>query len=193
MIAFEYETPDNAFRYPSSALCLLTLENGVSVLWDGDWCRRHPRTSWEGEWEFIGSEARMFWRGEQDKEKKNLYHPVIFIERPGECSGEDSVSRSRSATGACLSWIISSNRLRMGDNLSPASSDNLKMLRAIFGCIESLTVGREIYSFVARSRYGTPDRSYFSCTSLDIENRGANCAPIAAAKAEDTSLYRGRR
>ena len=33
--AFEYETPDNAFRYPSSAFCLLTLANGVSAVWDG--------------------------------------------------------------------------------------------------------------------------------------------------------------
>ena len=40
MTAFEYETPGNAFRYPSSAVCLLTLENGVSTVWDGDWSRQ---------------------------------------------------------------------------------------------------------------------------------------------------------
>src|ERR1700722_16525130 len=78
--AFEYETPDNAFRYPATALCLLTLENGVSVVWDGDWCQRQPRTSWEGEWEFIGTGARMFWRGEQDKEFKTRFNPAIFLE-----------------------------------------------------------------------------------------------------------------
>jgi len=79
-IAFEYETPENMFRFPSSAFCLLTLDNGVSVTWDGDWCHNDPRTAWEGEWEFIGSEARMFWRGEQDSKKKNRYRPVITIE-----------------------------------------------------------------------------------------------------------------
>jgi predicted dehydrogenase len=48
VIAFEYETPENVFRSASSAFCLLTLDNGVSVTWDGDWCHDHPRTSWEG-------------------------------------------------------------------------------------------------------------------------------------------------
>jgi predicted dehydrogenase len=120
VIAFEYETPENAFRYPSSALCLLTLESGLSVIWDGDWCRRRPRTSWEGEWEFIGSEARMFWRGEQDKEIEKRYHPVICIERPG--SAPEKIPFEESIGDRRVPVLdISLNRLRMGDSLSLAS------------------------------------------------------------------------
>jgi predicted dehydrogenase len=144
VIAFEYETPDNAFRYPSSALCLLTLDNGVPVVWDGDWCHRHPRNSWEGEWEFIGSEARMFWRGEQDKEIKNRYHQVISIERPGgtleKIPFEESIGDRRVPV---LNHFIES--ITNGRQPEPSVWDNLKMLRAVFGCIESSTVGREIF------------------------------------------------
>lgn len=144
VIAFEYETPDNAFRYPSSALCLLTLDTGVSVLWDGDWCHRHPRTSWEGEWEFVGSEARMFWRGEQDKKIKNRYHPAIFIELPGgtleKFPFEESIGDRRVPV---LDHFIES--ITHGRQPEPSVSDNLKMLRAVFGCIESSTLGQEVF------------------------------------------------
>ncbi len=142
--AFEYETPDNAFRYPSSALCLLTLESGVSVVWDGDWCRRDPRTSWEGEWEFIGSEARMFWRGEQAKEIKNRFNPVIFIERPGGTLEQipfvESIGDRRVPV---LDHFIES--ITNGRQPEPSIFDNLKMLRAVFGCVESSTVRHEVF------------------------------------------------
>jgi predicted dehydrogenase len=143
VVAFEYETPENAFRYPSSALCLLTLDSGVSVLWDGDWCHQQPRTSWEGDWELIGSKARMFWRGEPDKERKNLYHPVISVERPGgireKIPFQESIGDRRVPVLDHFVESIAHDR-----QPEPGVEDNLKMLRAVFGCIESVTAGGEI-------------------------------------------------
>jgi predicted dehydrogenase len=142
--AFEYETPDSAFRHPSSALCLLTLDNGVSVVWDGDWCRRHPRTSWEGEWEFIGSEARMFWRGEQDKKIKNRFHPEIVIEGSDgileRIPFEESIADRRVPV---LDHFVES--VLHGRQPQPSVSDNLRVLRAVFGSIESCAVGKEVF------------------------------------------------
>jgi predicted dehydrogenase len=142
-IAFEYETPENMFRFPSSAFCLLTLDNGVSVTWDGDWCHNHPRTAWEGEWEFIGSEARMFWRGEQDSEKKNRYRPVITIERSGgfqeKIAFNESIEDRR--TPVLDHFIQSIVHERQPE---PSVWDNTRVLQAVFGCIESSISGREV-------------------------------------------------
>ncbi len=141
--AFEYQTPGNAFRYPSSAHCLLTLDNGVPVVWDGDWSHRQPRTSWEGTWEFIGSEARMFWSGEQNKENKNRFNPIISIEGPGgaieRIPFQESIGDRRVPV---LDHFIES--ITHGRQPEPSVWDNLKMLGAIFGCIESFTAGHEI-------------------------------------------------
>jgi len=141
--AFEYETPGNAFRYPSSAHCLLTLDNGVPVVWDGDWCHPQPRTSWEGTWEFIGSEGRMFWSGEQSKENKNRFNPIISIENPGgaveRIPFQESIGDRRVPV---LDHFIES--ITHGRQPEPSVWDNLRILRAIFGCIESLTAGHEV-------------------------------------------------
>ena len=142
-IAFEYETPENVFRFPSSAFCLLTLDNGASVTWDGDWCHNHPRTAWEGKWEFIGSKARMFWRGKQDTEKKNRYHPIITIESSGgfreKVAFDETIEDRRVPV---LDHFIQS--IVHGRQPEPSVWDNIRVLRAIFGCIESSISGREV-------------------------------------------------
>ena len=63
---------------------------------------------------------RMFWRGEQDKEIKNRYHPMISLKIPAAVWKRFRL-KSRSGTGECPFWIISSNRLRMEGSLSLAS------------------------------------------------------------------------
>jgi predicted dehydrogenase len=61
VVAMEHDTPDNAFKHPSNAICLVRLERNIPVVWDGDWCARGPATtSWEGEWQLIGTKARLF-------------------------------------------------------------------------------------------------------------------------------------
>jgi predicted dehydrogenase len=144
VIAFEYETPENLFRSPSSAFCLLTLDNGISVTWDADWCHDQPRTSWEGEWEFIGSDARMFWRGEQDSENRNRYHPVLSIKGSDGSTKkvpfQESIGDRRVPL---LDHFVES--ILHGRQPEPSVWDNLGVLRAVFGCIESSISGREIF------------------------------------------------
>jgi hypothetical protein len=47
-----------------------------------DWSRENLAVAHFSDLDSVGSEARMFWRGEQDIEIKSRYHPVISIERP---------------------------------------------------------------------------------------------------------------
>jgi predicted dehydrogenase len=141
--AIEHQTPDNAFHHPSNAICLLTLADGIPVFWDGDWCHRGRRTSWEGDWEFIGSNARIFWRGEPDPGCEDRFLPFISL----QCAGtpterlpfRESVVDRRVPV---LEHFIHS--ITHGKQPEPSVSDNLKMLQAIFGCIESARSGREL-------------------------------------------------
>src|SRR5258708_12920236 len=78
--AVEHDTPDNAFKHPSNALCLMRLQGEIPVIWDGDWCARGAVTSWGGEWQFGGSLGRLFWGGVLDESVRS----AVRLAMPGQ-------------------------------------------------------------------------------------------------------------
>jgi len=86
----------------------------------------------------------MLWRGEQDSENRNRYHPVISIE------GSDG-----STEKTPFQESIGDRRVPVLDHFiesilharqpEPSVWDNVRVLRAVFGCIESSVSGREIF------------------------------------------------
>jgi predicted dehydrogenase len=143
VFALEHPTPDNAFDHPSNALCLLRLENEVPVIWDGDWCNKNIRTAWEGEWEIIGSAGRLFWRAEPRPEYEDQFKPFICLERPGgvpeRLRFEETVLDRRAPV---LDHFVAA--VSDGAQPQPSVEDNLKMLGAVFACIDSINQKREV-------------------------------------------------
>lgn len=55
---------DSPFRHDPSAAALLTLADGTTVSYYGTWSEALGRqTSWNGDWELVGSKARATWTG----------------------------------------------------------------------------------------------------------------------------------
>jgi predicted dehydrogenase len=139
VVAVEHDTPDNAFKHPSNALCLMRLETGIPVIWDGDWCARGPVTSWEGEWHFVGSKGRLFWDGVIDQ----AFRTSVRLEIPGQDTRElISVEPVQERRLPLLEHFIDS----VGRNQQPQPSieDNRKTLAVVFGSLESVLQKREI-------------------------------------------------
>jgi predicted dehydrogenase len=139
VVAVEHDTPDNAFKHPSNALCLMRLQNDIPVVWDGDWCARGPVTSWEGEWQFVGGRGRLFWDGVLD----TTYRTSVRIEIPGEEPRElmtlEPVQERRLPL---LEHFIDS--LEQGQQPQPSIEDNRKTLAVVFGSLESVLIKREV-------------------------------------------------
>ena len=93
----------------------------------------------------------MFWSGEQSKENKNRFNPIISIENPGgaveRIPFQESIGDRRVPV---LDHFIES--ITHGRQPEPSVWDNLRMLRAIFGCIESLTA--DMKSFLSLKDLG---------------------------------------
>jgi predicted dehydrogenase len=143
VLAMEHDTPDNAFKHPSNAICLMRLEQDVPVVWDGDWCARSSSvTSWEGDWQFIGSRARLFWDGNIDQ----THRTSVRLEVPGEPSRElmsnEPVQERR--LKVLEHFIDSINR---GQQPEPGVRDNQKTLAVVFGSIESVLTKAEVRIF----------------------------------------------
>ena len=138
--AIEHETPDNAFAYPSNALCVLRLDGEIPAVWDAYWSSTQPETAWEGDWELVGSKARLFWKRTGDESRE----AAIWVHRPGEpperLAFRESVVDRRHPV---LEHFIKS--VTEGFPPEPGVRDNLKTLRAALGCVQSLLTNSEVF------------------------------------------------
>jgi predicted dehydrogenase len=137
--ATEHETPDNAFAYPSNALCLLKLEGELPAVWDADWSSTQPETAWEGDWELVGTTGRLFWRGAPDAS----HGMAIWVQHPGKqpekVPFQESVTDRRHPVLAHFIEAVSG-----GLQPEPGVRDNLRTLRAALGCAQSMLTRSEV-------------------------------------------------
>jgi predicted dehydrogenase len=139
VVAVEHDTPDNAFKHPSNALCLMRLQGDIPVIWDGDWCARGAATSWEGEWQFVGSRGRLFWDGVIDQE----FRTSVRLEIPGQEVQElISVEPVQERRLPLLEHFI--ENIEHGQQPEPSIEDNRKTLAVVFGSLESVLKKEEV-------------------------------------------------
>jgi predicted dehydrogenase len=138
--AIEYQTPENMMKYPSAAVCVLKLQNDLKVLWDGDFCVYEELTCWEGEWELIGNDARLFWRGDFDGSK---FISSIWTQKPKEARVRleftETVIERRQPV---LEHFISA--INNGEQPQPSVKDNIRTLGAVFGAVDSIEKGVQV-------------------------------------------------
>ena len=53
--------PDGPFHHDPTVAALLELEGGIDVSYDGSWAPPYGETSWNGDWELLGTRARATW------------------------------------------------------------------------------------------------------------------------------------
>ena len=58
--------PDSPFRHDASVGGLLELDDGTPVSYEGTWAEARSQTSWNGDWELIGTKGRTTWTGGVD-------------------------------------------------------------------------------------------------------------------------------
>ncbi len=61
--ARSWGAPDGPFRHDPTVQALLTLEDDTPVSYGGTWAEPLSQTSWNGDWELVGSKGRATWSG----------------------------------------------------------------------------------------------------------------------------------
>ncbi len=61
--ARSWAAPDGPFRHDPTVQALLALEDGTAVSYEGTWAEPLSQTSWNGDWELLGSDGRATWSG----------------------------------------------------------------------------------------------------------------------------------
>ncbi len=134
-----WRVPDSPFVHHPAVAAMVDLEGGTPVLYEGDWATREPETSWNGEWEIVGEEGRLLWRGDTDDRGRG----EVVVERWGE--GPKPVEQpgiefvEREATLQALRAAI-----EVGEEPETAAADNVRSLAAMLGCLRSIESGEPV-------------------------------------------------
>ena len=131
-----WRVPDSPFVHHPAVAAVLDLDNGVPVIYEGDWATREPETSWNGEWEIVGEEGRLHWSGDTDERGSG----EVVVERWGE--GLRRVEQpglefvEREATLQALREAIEGR-----EKPETAAADNVRSLAVMLGCLRSIEAG----------------------------------------------------
>ncbi|MDQ4127579.1 MAG: Gfo/Idh/MocA family oxidoreductase [Actinomycetota bacterium] len=134
-----WRVPDSPFVHHPAVAAIVDLEDGTPVVYEGDWATHEPETSWNGDWEIVGGEGRLLWRGDRAERSAG----EIVVERWGE--GPRPVEQpslrfvEREATLQALRSAIEE-----GGTPETAASDNVRSLAAVLGCVLSIESGEPV-------------------------------------------------
>ena len=131
-----WRVPDSPFVHHPAVAAMLDLEDGTPVLYEGDWATRGPETSWNGEWEIVGEEGRLLWRGDPDDRGTGEVLVERWGERPRRVEQPSLGFVEREATLQALRAAI-----EVGEQPETAASDNLRSLATMLGCLRSVEDG----------------------------------------------------
>ncbi|MDQ3862798.1 MAG: Gfo/Idh/MocA family oxidoreductase [Actinomycetota bacterium] len=137
--ARSWRVPDSPFVHDPALAALLDLEGGVPVIYEGDWATREPETSWNGEWEIVGEEGRLLWRGARGD--RGTGEVVLQRRDEGPCKVDQPTLEfvEREATLQALRAAIEG-----GEQPETAAADNVKSLAITLGCARSIESGEPV-------------------------------------------------
>jgi predicted dehydrogenase len=131
--------PDSPFVHDPAVAALLDLEDGVPVVYEGDWATHEPETSWNGEWEIVGEAGRLIWSGSNEDRRTG---EVVFEKwgrEPRPVEQRDLEFLEREATLQALRVAIEG-----GEPPETVAADNVKSLAAMLGCVRSIESGNAV-------------------------------------------------
>jgi predicted dehydrogenase len=134
-----WPAPDGPFRNMPTATALLELDGGIDVSYDGSWAPPYGETSWNGDWELIGSKARATWTGGID----DALLGVVTLDRYGE-----STRRAPLPRVAVLDRLGVLDELRRatrdGDEPEVSVRDNVRTLSTMLALARSCDERRPV-------------------------------------------------
>jgi predicted dehydrogenase len=137
--ARSWRVPDSPFVHHPAVAAVLDLDDGVPVIYEGDWATHEPETSWNGEWEIVGETGLVLWSG--SKEDRGTGEVVLerWGQEPGLVEQRDLEFVEREATLQALRAAIESAEMP-----ETAAADNVRSLAAMLGCVTSIESGEPV-------------------------------------------------
>lgn len=137
--ARSWAAPDSPYNHHPSVALTMALSGGATATYDGDWAGRDGDTSWNADWEFLGREGRLLWRGGLADDMTG----DLTLERWGEPAESVPlpVLNAKDRGGSLVAF-----RDALAENAIPetAATDNIHSLAAILAAVQSADSGEVV-------------------------------------------------
>lgn len=130
---------DSPYEHDPAVIVTISLAGGATAIYDGDWAARDGDTSWNGDWELIGSSGRLLWQGgladdmmadlrlEKWDDPRHPTQPVPLPTLP-------AVDRA----GALIAFR---DAIATGTTPETDATDNIRSLAAVLAAVQSVETG----------------------------------------------------
>jgi predicted dehydrogenase len=137
--ARSWRVPDSPFVHDPAVAAILDLDDGVPVVYEGDWATHEPETSWNGDWELVGEAGRILWSGSEEDRGTGEVVLERWGKKPCLVEQRDLEFVEREATLQALRVAIEG-----GEPPETVAADNVKSLAAMLGCVSSIESGEPV-------------------------------------------------
>ena len=137
--ARSWRVPDSPFVHDPAVAAILDLDDGMPVVYEGDWATHEPETSWNGAWEIVGEAGRLLWSGSKDDRGIGVVVFGRWGQEPRPVEQPELEFVEREATLQALRAAIED-----GEPPETAAADNVKSLAAMLGCMRSIESGETV-------------------------------------------------
>ncbi len=134
-----WRVPDAPFRHEPSLEAMLDLEGDIPVAYEGTWAAPYRETSWNGDWEIVGSRARATWTGGVADALRGTVRVQRYGEAPARAALPSLPAVDRSAVLHELARAI-----RAGDEPECSAADNLRTLATVLALARSIEERRAV-------------------------------------------------
>jgi predicted dehydrogenase len=134
--ARSWRIPDSKYVHDPAAAALIELESGVPVVYEGSWASYGDQTSWNGDWEIIGTKGRLTWTGGVNDGFAGDLTLTTWGEAPRFVEQVEVPFVDRAGTLEAFREAVLA-----GTEPETSARDNIRSLAIVLGCVESIERG----------------------------------------------------
>ena len=129
-----WHVPDGVYEHHPAATVVMTLTNGATATYDGNWAGFDTDTSWDGEWDIIGETGRLRWRTDG---QANVVDLLPFDGPARRLCLDNDQPGDQAGLLADFVKAVASNALPQTN-----AQDNVRSLAIVLGAVESAATGQ---------------------------------------------------
>ncbi|MGI6367794.1 MAG: Gfo/Idh/MocA family protein [Anaerolineae bacterium] len=139
----EWNPAGSWYDRDASAVAIFEMSDGLVYTYRGSWCSEGLNTTWESDWQLIGTQGSIHWGGAESIEGERVSATGTFRSalEPIVVPPFDAGVKVGAHGGVIREFV---RCVQSGQQPETRAADNIRSLAMVFGAIESAETGRSV-------------------------------------------------